>query len=132
MNEATRQALLSKWLSYPEAVRYLPASESDLRGFEEEFGPIPEEYRKYLADFGGGVVGSEWVDGIVQLPCSHRKFRSEFGLPQGWSMPDVFVIGWDGAGNPFGIHGPTGKLLVEDHQFGGVYEMAESFEAFLI
>lgn len=46
-------------------------------------------------------------------------------------MRDVFIIGWDGFGNPFGIAENSGKLLVEDHNFGGIHEMAESFEAFL-
>jgi hypothetical protein len=46
-------------------------------------------------------------------------------------MDGVFVIGWDGAGNPFGIETATGKILVEDHNFGGIHEMASSFEAFL-
>ena len=46
-------------------------------------------------------------------------------------MADVFVIGWDGAGNPFGIDRATGRVLVEDHNFGGIHEMAESFSAFL-
>lgn len=48
-------------------------------------------------------------------------------MDNGW----CFVIGWDGAGNPFGIEIVIGKLLVEDHNFGGVHEMAMSFEAFL-
>lgn len=46
-------------------------------------------------------------------------------------MEGVFVLGWDGAGNPFGIETTTGKLLVEDHNFGRAHEMASSFEAFL-
>ena len=46
-------------------------------------------------------------------------------------MRNVFVIGWDGAGNPYGIDSATGKLLVEDHNFGGIHEVATSFEAFL-
>ena len=41
------------------------------------------------------------------------------------------IIGWDGAGDPFGIETSMGKLLVEDHSFGGVHEMAESLAAFL-
>lgn len=47
-------------------------------------------------------------------------------------MRDVFIIGWDGSGNPFGIHTPTGELRVEDHTFGGVHRMAESFRQFLL
>ncbi len=46
-------------------------------------------------------------------------------------MRDVFVIGWDGAGNPFGVHAQTGKLMVEDHNFGEVHELAASFPEWL-
>jgi hypothetical protein len=108
-----------------------PATEDQLRAFEGEFGTIPADFRWFLAACGGGPVGSEWVDSIDELPDTHRKFRAEFGPPRGWTMADVFVIGWDGWGNPYGIHAPTGRVLVEDHDFGGVYEMAPSFAAFL-
>lgn len=76
-------------------------------------------------------MGSQWVDSLRELPSTHRKFRAEFGPPRGWTLRDVFVIGWDGSGNPYGIHEPTGRLLVEDHDFGGIHEMAPSFVAFL-
>ena len=131
MNDALRDAIRSAHAGLPDDCRYAPATEKQLREFEAIFGPIPGDYRWYLAHCGGGVIGSEWVDGIDELPASHRKFRAECG-PGGWSMRDVFVIGWDGRGNPFGIHRSTGKLLVEDHDFGGVHEVAESFEAFVI
>jgi hypothetical protein len=130
VDEATHQALLGAWLALPEDIRYPPAAEDQLRSFESEFGPIPLEFRRFLAEFGGGVVGREWVDGIRELPFTHGKFRKEFG-PHGWSMADVFVIGWDGAGNPFGIDRSSGKVLVEDHNLGGIHEIAESFGGFL-
>jgi hypothetical protein len=56
---------------------------------------------------------------------------AESRIPNGWTLKGVFVIGWDGAGNPFGIDGDSGRVLVEDHNFGGVHELATSFEAFL-
>ena len=77
------------------------------------------------------MIGSEWVDSIGELTQTHRKFSVESGLEKGWTMDGVFVIGWDGAGNPFGIELETGKLIVEDHNFGGVQEMSSSFEEFL-
>jgi hypothetical protein len=41
-------------------------------------------------------------------------------------MDGVFVIGWDGGGNPFDIQATSRKVLVEDHDFGGIHEMADS------
>ena len=35
-------------------------------------------------------------------------------------------------GNLFGIEETTGRVLVEDHNYGGVYELASSFEKFLL
>jgi hypothetical protein len=101
-----------------------------LAAFEKEFGTIPSDYRWYLAACGGGVCGSEWIDGVEQLAASHRKFRAESGSG-GWKMRNVFVIGWDGAGNPFGIEQATGRVVAEDHNFGGVHELAQSFVTFL-
>lgn len=83
-----------------------------------------------FAMFGGGVVGAEWVDGIPQLGSTHAKFKSEFGT-SGWTLKDTFVIGWDGSGNPFGLHLLSGAVVVEDHNFEGVHELASSFENFL-
>ena len=46
-------------------------------------------------------------------------------------MQDVFVIGWDGSGNPFGIQLGSGAILVEDHDYGGIHTLANSFSEFL-
>jgi hypothetical protein len=46
-------------------------------------------------------------------------------------MQNVFIIGWDGAGNPFGIDERTGQILVKDHTFGGIHIMAPSLELLL-
>jgi hypothetical protein len=62
----------------------------------------------------------------------HTKFAAESIGSHGWTMTDVFIIGWDGAGNPYGIQVNTGAILVEDHTFGGTHQMAASFEAFLV
>ena len=43
----------------------------------------------------------------------------------------MFVIGWDGAGNPYGIHSGTGEIANEDHNFGGIHVMAPSLGDFL-
>ena len=132
MTPATQKRLLAAHLALPRDCRYAPATESDLSAFERRFGTIPHEFRWYLTTCGGGVVGSEWVDDILQLSESHAKFAKESGIPDGWSMAGVFLIGWDGAGNPYGIDSVTGQIVVEDHNFGGVHVMAPSFEAFLV
>ena len=81
---------------------------------------------------GGGHFGSEEVDDIVELTKSHAKFRREFGPPRGWTMRDVFIIGWDGFANPFGIETASGRVVVEDHNFSGIHELAPSLEEFML
>jgi hypothetical protein len=132
MDIKLQQRLAQAWRSREaaEEINYAPATEKELIDFEREFGPIPPNFRWFLRECGGGAVGSEWIDGIVQLPSTHRKFLSECG-PSGWTMTDVFVIGWDKGGNPLGIHIPTGRLLVEDHDFGGIHEVFPSIAEFL-
>jgi hypothetical protein len=132
VNESQRAHILQAWLILPESVRSTPATEEELVAFEARFGAIPPDFRWFLLTCGGGPVGSEWVNDISELPRSHETFRHQCAEPDGWTMRDVFIIGWDGAGNPFGIHGPTGELRVEDHNFGGIHCMAESFAQFLI
>lgn len=132
MNEAEQTRIKEAWLSLPVDVRSEPASEIELTEFEVRYGPIPPEFRWFLSVCGGGPVGSEWVDSITKLPQSHVRFQKGSTRAHGWTMRDVFIIGWDGAGNPFGIHRPTGELRVEDHNFGGVHCMAKSFSEFLV
>ena len=124
-------SLLHAWQTLPDSCRSAPATHEELAAFEREYGPIPPTYRRFLETFGGGVVGHQWLDSIAELPASHRKFEAERKAEGGWTMEAVFIIGWDGSGNPLGLHLHTGELLVEDHDFGGIHRVADSFEAFL-
>ena len=131
MNKSKRKLIADAFAALPDGCKYAVATEAHLEEFESTFGPIPDDFRWFLLHCGGGTIGSEWVDGIDELTKTHRKFKAECEVANGWTMDDVFVIGWDGAGNPFGIDTQTGRMLVEDHIFGGIHEMSPSFEAFL-
>ena len=128
LSPSTKQKIQQHIAAMPESLRREPATEDGLREFEAAFGVIPDDYRWLLLTCGGGHFGTEEVDDIVRLTKSHTKFRREFGPPRGWTMHDVFIIGWDGAGNPFGIEASTGRVVVEDHNFGGIHELAPSLE----
>ncbi len=131
MDTALRQRIVAAWSKRLESVRSPPATEEQLTTFERKFGPIPAEFRWFLEECGGGVVGSEWVDGIDELGETHAKFLAESDSERGWRMKGVFVIGWDAGGNPFGVHLESGRILVEDHDFGGIHELAPAFAVFL-
>ncbi len=125
-----RDHLLARWLARPEEIRYAPAAEVALDAFEHTYRPMPPAYRWFLSACGGGVVGSEWIDGIEQLPSTHAKFEGERG-EDGWTLVHVFIIGWSGAGNPIVIDEKTGAVLTEDHNFGGIQQLAPSFMKYL-
>ena len=129
-DEARRQRIAIALAKLPDSVRVPPATTAQLSRFEQQFGTIPAEFKWFLSTCGGGVVGPESLDGIDELPESHQKYRKEFG-PNGWSMQNVFIIGWDGAGNPIAIDKTTGRVLVEDHNFGGIHEVGTSLYDFL-
>lgn len=131
MDESKRKQIADAFAALPDGCKCAVATASELIAFEEAFAPIPDDFRWLLMQCGGGTIGSEWVDGIHELAETHRKFNAESDIENGWTMDGVFVIGWDGSGNPFGIETATGKILVEDHNVGGIHEMAPSFEAFL-
>ena len=101
-----------------------PVPKNEVDSLLNEFGVTEEFYRDWLIETGGGPIGPDWYDGITELRDSQIKLETE-----PWSISG-FVIGWDGAGNPMVLQS-TGVIITEDHNFGGVYEVASSFETLL-
>lgn len=131
MNPTSRELISKLWLARLEEIRYVPATDRALGSFETEFGPIPDDFRWFLAACGGGVVGSEWVDGIQQLASSHRKHQRE--RTRNGGKANFFLIGWDCAGQPFGIDRATGEVVIEpEGSDGEVRRLSPSIEAYLL
>lgn len=78
-------------------------------------------YTEWLTRTGGGPIGADWFDSPGDLIKSNEKMKEE-----DWDVSGV-CIGWDGMGNPI-VVASDGKLIVPDHDFGGVHVYAESFE----
>ena len=102
------------------------------RALKVQFGPA---YRAFLLEYGGAMVGpwpivglatSEVMDDrdtVVELTTWYRK--------DGWyGVEDWVIVSADHGGNPIGI-APSGEIWVSDHDFGGLYRLAGSFEEFL-
>ena len=132
MSEELKAALLAEWRVNPDGYRTLPPSEEALRSFEQEFGSIPAEFREYLALCGGGIGKGEWDERTFNLPNLVYVYREHQHGFITWSLEGVFVIGSDDAGNLFGIETSTGRILLEDHNFGGIHELAPSLSEFFM
>lgn len=107
-----------------------PESEHALLMFEKDFYPIPADLRWLLRECGaGGTVES--ISDISQLRRLHQKFNREKKSGHWTLLKGVFCIGSDRGGNPFGIEESTGRIVLQDHDFGGLHELAPSFYSFL-
>jgi hypothetical protein len=130
MTPAQKQRIKDAHFELPETCRRRPVLAEDFAAFEKEFGDIPPDYRWYLAECGGGVIGPEWIDGIEELAATHRKVRE--GRRRGfYTILHFFALGWDGAGNPYGYDLDSGRIVTEDHNFGGIHELATDFYSLL-
>ncbi len=132
MDQHTKERIIAAYYALPDDLREPRASEAELQEFEAKYGTIPSDVRWFLAACGGCPIGAELLDDIHELARSHRKFHAEWGPPRGYTMANVFIIGWDGGGNPFGIEQATGRILVEYHDGGGIAEFAPSFEQWIL
>ena len=130
MTPSEQQQIKYAHYSLPNHCRRDPASPEQLAAFETEFGPIPTDYRWYLAECGGGVIGSERIDGIKELASTHRKVRQ--AQTRGfYPIPRFFPLGWDGFGNVYGYNLETGHIIMQDHNFGGIHELADGLYALI-
>ena len=126
MTASQKEQIKKAHFELPEDCRSGPASAEQLVEFERDYGAIPPDYRWYLAECGGGIIGSEWIDDIDELAYTHRKVRE--GQRRGfYRIPHFFPLGWDGAGNPYGYDLESGGIVTEDHNFGGIHKLAASF-----
>jgi len=105
------------------------ASESKLIEFEKQFRPIPEDMRWLLKNVGGGYVTAEPTYNIEKLFKAHRDYELS---PNVKSFFPVFSLGVDGGGNFFGLEDGGVRVLIWDHDFGGVYELAPTFDSFIL
>jgi hypothetical protein len=97
---------------------------------------FPEQYRDFVARYGGAVVGAESIVGLrvpeflVDLHPTvveaTRFWHSELPETAGW-----LVFETDGGGNPIGFRLPDERVWTWDHDFGGLIEVASDFEGFV-
>jgi len=89
-----------------------------------KFKVSDETYIQWLAETNGGLIISNWYDGIDELQDSQDKLASE-----PWNIKS-FVIGWDGSGNPIALL-PDNSIHVEYANLGGTQQLAKDFAQLL-
>ena len=131
LSKETKEHLIKYSQSMPEELQGRKATDLDINKFEEKFYPIPEDYKWILKNCERVFFKAEWVNDIDELFETHIKFQKESSLENGWTLKNVFIIGWDGCGNPYGIDLKTEEIITEDHTFGGIHILGESLETVL-
>jgi hypothetical protein len=95
-----------------------------------------DDYIAFLRRYGGATVGSLPIFGLRPVEVTGEPwsvvaatqiFRQE-ALP---GTEDWYVISNDGYGNPIGI-ARDGRVMIVDHDAGGLSVLADSFEDFLL
>jgi hypothetical protein len=118
MTPAQQASVTQAHNALPESCRSAPASEEALVAFEAEHGAIPADYRWYLANCGGGVIGCDWIDSIKELWETHRRVKEARAKGFYLRLGDYFPVGWDGWGCTYGFDLKTGRIMLEDHELG--------------
>ncbi|MBY0515150.1 MAG: SMI1/KNR4 family protein [Gemmataceae bacterium] len=98
---------------------------------------FPDDYRRFIERFGGAVVRGTSIFGLRQpdlMPDEPSSvvdqslaFRQELPAP----LANMVVISVDDAGNPIGFLPPQPSVITFDHNFGGRYDLAPTFEEYL-
>jgi len=130
MNEQQQNHILAIWSQKSDGTISPKASLNSIAEFEETHKSIPSEFKWFLLNCGGGTVGPEWVEGIDELFCIHQKYHEECNIPNGYSYPNFFIIGWDGSGSPILIDN-EGKVVAE-HPGEPLATLANSFAEWVI
>ena len=112
-------------------------SEEEVDAASKEIGiPFPQDYREFLLRYGGAMVGPYPVFGLRAVPVMEDDRWSVVDVTRqvrSWGLEGVsnwIVFSEDHAGNPIGMDA-DGKVWIYDHDFGGVSELAGSFEEYI-
>lgn len=111
-------------------------SEAEINAASNELGiPFSDDFREFLMKYGGATVGPYPIFGL----------RSSELIDDRWSVVEVtreirdtgiegveswVIVSEDHSGNPIGMDA-NGRIWIFDHDFGGVSELAPSFDEYV-
>ena len=91
---------------------------------------LPNSYKEFILTYGSGMCGQVEVIGLGNTSFVNEtlKFRNFYED----KYVDFIVIGFDDYGNYIILNVHTELILLPDHNFGGVYTLANNFEEYLL
>ena len=133
--------LLSEHFARFPAFHAAPPGSDEISAAAATLGrEFPEDYREFVARYGGAAVGSYDIFGLrraeaMASPWSvveNTEFFQTRAKDQGWAdVEQWLIISTDGFGNPIGLAADGGVWLY-DHDLGrGALRIAASFEDFI-
>ena len=140
MSPDIHTALQSAFAEWPETVGS-PVPEMEIDNAEKMLGiTLPDDYREFLKFYGAGVVHGHGILGLRQpeflgdeppyFTEQSKEFRELLGAEEA-EYANIVVIEVDDSGNPIGFLPPDPMIFVIDHNFGGRFDLADSFEHYL-
>jgi hypothetical protein len=111
-----------------------PVPEEEIAKAEETLGIIlPEDYRRFIAEFGYGSAGTYYIFGLGtggrDFVQDTLRIRECGILPE--DLDDFVVISSDGWGNPIGFLPGNPTIWMPDHDCGVIWKLVPSFEALI-
>ena len=122
--------------TYRESALDLPAEDEISRAASVLGCTFADDYVTFLRRYGGATVGVSEIYGLRPVEVmgvewsvvkvTQRYRRDGFPGTEVWH-----VISGDGYGNPIGI-ARDGRVMISDHDAGGISVLEDSFEDFLV
>jgi hypothetical protein len=132
MNPQTLQKMDAHFAKWPRCKAERPATKEEISAAESILKVrFSEDYLHFLANYGGAVIGSETVIGLIRAPRMGNDEASVVDVTlhfrgQKWPGCDGwYVVSIDERGNPVGID-ERGEAWISDHDGGGVRCVAQN------
>ena len=136
MKEETLKHLRKDFGLHPVTVGE-PVPEEEITALEQDAGfPLPDDYKEFVREFGGGIVGPFSIYGLRAADAMGDDEASAMDVTNqfradGWEeVENWLVFSSDHAGNPIGID-RNGKIWINNHDTGSIENIADNFEDYL-
>lgn len=137
MRQDTLMRLRKEFQEFPIIVANSFPTVNEIEQASIELGiPFPNDYVQFLQEFGGATVGPYPIFGLRPVSVMGDEEWSVVKMTKFYRAQPVpgtdkwVVFSEDHAGNPIGFDA-KGVVWIHDHDFGGIAQLAESFEDYL-